>query len=135
MTQDITTICLYVDDLLVTKNSMENLSKFKELMKRELEILDLRNLSYFLGMEFLITKQGMVLHQRKYVKEILKRFRMNDLNLSSSPIKPNLKLEKHVEEDKDGVTLFKQILGSLRCPQVGELYLGQLLVFCVLIFL
>lgn len=52
MTQNITIICLYVDDLRVTGNSLENLSKFKELMKREFEMSNLGNLSYFLGMEF-----------------------------------------------------------------------------------
>ena len=61
-----------------------------------------------------MSKQGMVLHQRKCVKEILKRFRMDDSNLAPSPVKLNVKLEKHGEEDKVDVTLFKQIVGSLR---------------------
>ena len=69
---DITIICLHVDDLLVIGNSLENLSKFKELMTKEFEMSDLGKLSYFLGMEFQMSKQGMVLHQRKYFKEILK---------------------------------------------------------------
>ncbi|XP_050919391.1 uncharacterized mitochondrial protein AtMg00810-like [Lathyrus oleraceus] len=112
--QNITIIYLYVDDLLVTGNSMENLSKFKELMKREFEMSDLGNLSYFLGMEFQISKQGMVLYQRKHVKEILKTFRMDESNLASSSIKTNLKLEKHGKEDRVDETLFKQIVGSLR---------------------
>lgn len=93
---------------------MEILSKFKELMKREFKISDLRKSSYFLGMEFQITKQGMMLHERKYVKEILKRFRMDDSNSASSPVEPQMKLEKHGEEDKVDVTLVKQIVGSLR---------------------
>ena len=114
MAQDIIIICLYVDDLLVTGNSLENLSKFKELMMKEFEMSDLGKLSYFLGMEFQMSKQGMVLHQKKYVNEILKRFRMDDSNPASSPVEPNLKLEKHGEEDKVDVTLFKQIVGSLR---------------------
>src|SRR4051812_23482341 len=60
-------------------------------------------------------KQGVVLDQRKYVKEILKRFKMDGLkNPASSPVEPNLKLEKNREEDKVDVTLFKQIVGSLR---------------------
>src|ERR1044072_7794287 len=56
----------------------------------------------------------MVLHQRKYVKEILKRFRRDVLNPASSPVEPNVKLEKNGEEEKVDVTLFKQIVGSLR---------------------
>ncbi|XP_058757406.1 secreted RxLR effector protein 161-like [Vicia villosa] len=61
-----------------------------------------------------MSKQGMVLYQRKYVKEILKRFRMDNSNLTSSLVKKNLKLEKHGEEDKVDVTLFKKIVGYLR---------------------
>lgn len=77
-------------------------------------------------MEFQITKQGMMLHQRKYVKEILKRFRIDDSTPTSSPIETNLKLEKHGEEDKVDVTLFKQIVRYLRymCnsrPDIGFL--------------
>ena len=83
-------------------------------MTKEFEMSDLGKFSYFLGMEFQITKQGMVLHQRKYVKEILKRFIMNDSNPASSPVEPNVKLEKNGDEDKVDVTLFKQIVGSLR---------------------
>lgn len=67
---------------------------------KEFETSDLGKLSYFLGMEFQMSKQGMVLHQRKYVKEILKRFRMEDSNPASSPIEPNMKLEKNGEETK-----------------------------------
>ncbi|XP_058759501.1 uncharacterized mitochondrial protein AtMg00810-like [Vicia villosa] len=114
MAQDITIIFLYVDDLLVTGNSIENPSKFKELMKSEFEMSNMGNLSYFLNNEFQRTKNGIVLRQMKYVKEILKRFRMVDSNPRSSPIEPNIKLEKHRDEDKVDITLFKKIVGSLR---------------------
>lgn len=114
MAQEITVIYLYIDDLLVARNSTGNLSKFKELMKKEFEMLDMGNLSYFLGMEFQITKQGIMLNQRKYVKEIIKRFRIPDSNTTSSHVKLNLKLEKHADESKVDVTLFKQIVGSPR---------------------
>lgn len=65
MAQDITIICLYVDDFLITGHSLENFSKFKE---KEFEMFDLGKLLYFLGMEFQMSMQGMVLHQIKNVK-------------------------------------------------------------------
>ena len=86
VSQDITIICLYVDDLLVTGNILENLSKFKEMTMREFEMSDLGKLSYFLGMKFQMSKQCMVLHQRKYVKKILKRLKMDDSNPASSSV-------------------------------------------------
>ena len=39
---------------------------------------------------------------------------MEDSTPASSPVEPNLKLEKHVEEDKVDATLFKEIVESLR---------------------
>ena len=78
-------------------------------------MLDLGKLSYFLDMEFQMSKQGMVLHQRNYVKEILKIFQMDDLTPASSLVEPNLKLEKHGEEDKVDITFFKQIVESEIC--------------------
>lgn len=53
---------------------------------KEFEMSDLGNLSYLLGMELLRIDKGMVLHQRKYVKEVLKRFVMLDSNPTSFPI-------------------------------------------------
>lgn len=39
---------------------------------------------------------------------------MEDSDLASSLVKPNLKMEKHGKEGKVDVTLFKQIIESLR---------------------
>lgn len=44
---------------------------------------------------------------KKYVKQILKRFKMDDSTPASSPIEPNLKFDKHGEEDKVEATFFK----------------------------
>lgn len=112
--KDITLISLYVDDLLVTSNNINNLVKFKQLMMKELEMSDLRNLPYFLSMKLLRTDRGMVMHQKKYVMEVLKRFKVLKSNPAAFPIKSNLKLEKNGDEDKVDATLFKQIVGSLR---------------------
>lgn len=61
-----------------------------------------------------MSKKGIMLYQRKYVKEIIKRFRMDDSAPASLLVEPNLKLEKYVEEDIVDATLNKQIVGSLR---------------------
>ena len=42
--QDIIVICLYVDDLLVNGNSLKNLSKSKEIMKKEFEMSNMGKL-------------------------------------------------------------------------------------------
>lgn len=45
-------------------------------MNKEFEMSDLEYLSYFLGIKFLKIKTGMILHQRKYVREVIKRSNM-----------------------------------------------------------
>lgn len=60
-------VFLYVDDLLVTGSSTQEIENFKMKMKIELEMKDLDNLGYFLGMEFVQTKGGIFMHQRKYI--------------------------------------------------------------------
>lgn len=64
----ITLICLYVYDMLVIRNNINNLKKFKQLTMKELEMSYLGNLSYVSCMEFLKNYKGIILHQRKYVR-------------------------------------------------------------------
>jgi len=87
---------------------------FKTQMMNEFEMSDLGNLTYFLGMEFTEVAEGLVMHQKKYASDILKRFNMMNCNLSSSPVETNVKLEMNEEEEPVDPTLFKQIVGSLR---------------------
>jgi len=80
-------ICLYVDDLLVIRSNYKEIVKFKKTMAAEFEMIDLGELSYLLGMEFTRTFAGLVIHQNKYVGEILKKFNMVSYNGVSNPIK------------------------------------------------
>ncbi|WVY99219.1 hypothetical protein V8G54_031370 [Vigna mungo] len=113
-TEDTLLICLYVDDLLITGSSTQEIESFKLKMKEELEMTDLGNLGYFLGLEFVQTKDGMHINQRKYILETLERFNLKDCNNTIVPIIANTKLSLQHEETKVDATLFKQIVGTLR---------------------
>lgn len=107
-------ICLYVDDLLVTGSTIREIEEFKQDMKATFEMTDLGTLTYFLGMEFATTSDGIILHQRKYVTEVLKRFNMSGCNSITTPVEVNVKLDRNSEEKTVDCTMFKQIVGSLR---------------------
>jgi hypothetical protein len=85
-------ICLYVDDLIVTGNDVNEIEAFKCQMMIEFEMTDLGYLTNFLGMEFTEVTEGLVMHQMKYASDILKRFNMMSCNPSSSPVETNIKL-------------------------------------------
>ncbi|KAK2402146.1 putative mitochondrial protein [Trifolium repens] len=107
-------ICLYVDDLLVTGSSLVEIKNFKSQMQSEFEMTDLGKLTYFLGMELLETSGGIVLHQAKYAKEILRKFEMVDYNSSVTPADTKVKIEDDDTSEAVDSTMFRQLVGSLR---------------------
>jgi hypothetical protein len=84
-------------------------------MMKEFEMTDLGRLSYFLGMEFKHTTEGVVLHQKKCPSEMLKKFDMLKCNPAVTPMEVGLKLVSKSNEKRVDPTFNKQIVGSLRC--------------------
>src|ERR1051325_4775352 len=69
---------------------------------------------YFLGMEVLYSKGGIILHQMKYELELLKRFKLQKCTVVVTPSKTNHKLDSDSNGDSVDATTFKQLVGSLR---------------------
>ncbi|GAU30980.1 hypothetical protein TSUD_104940 [Trifolium subterraneum] len=107
-------LCLYVDDLLITGSDEAHIREFKVDMMREFEMTDLGHISYFLGIEFQRTSEGLILHQKKYASEILKRFEMDQCNPALTPSEPRLQLSKESEEKDVDSTEYRRLIGSLR---------------------
>jgi len=79
-------VCLYVDDMIVTGNNEEEMNAFKKNMMKKFEMSDVGNLTYFLGIEFEMNSQGVLIHQRKYAQDVLKRFNMLNCKPISTPV-------------------------------------------------
>jgi len=69
-------LCLYVDDLLITRSNEKLIHEFKKDMKKEFEMTDLGLLTYFLGIQFMRTSRQIIMHQIRHAREILKKFEM-----------------------------------------------------------
>ena len=54
----ITTLVIYVDDIIVTKNNVEEMQNPKGKLVKEFKIKDLGNLRYFLVIEVTKSKSG-----------------------------------------------------------------------------
>ena len=88
--------------------------KVKSKLMQEFEMSDLGNLSYFLGMKFKDSEEGVFLHQMEYAQDILKRFKMRNCNEVVTLLKTGSKLKKETNDEFVSSTLYKQIIGSLR---------------------
>ena len=75
---DIFVVSIYVDDVLITRNTTRHIEDFKQEMMQAFEMIDIGLMSYFLGMEIKQRRDEVFICQKKYAKEILKKFNMED---------------------------------------------------------
>jgi hypothetical protein len=99
---------------VVTVRNLTEIAEFKTQMMKEFYTADFEKLIYFFGMEFTETSNGLMMHQKKYVIDILKRFNMMSCNCASTLTEVNVKLVNNEDEELVDLTLFVQIVGALR---------------------
>jgi len=80
----------------------------------EFEMSDLGKLNYFLGIEFTNTVHGLIMHQTKYARDLLKRFKMQKSNPTITLAKAGQKLQLAPKEESVDATGFWKIFGCLR---------------------
>jgi len=110
---DILIVSLYVDDLIYTGSSRRLCEEFKSSMMAEFDMSDLGKMKHFLGMEVLQNNKGIFICQRRYAKEVLEKFGMENSNPVGNPIVPGTRIFNNREGTKVDSTKFKQIVGSL----------------------
>jgi hypothetical protein len=88
-----------VDDIILGGSSHSLVARFAEDMSKEFEMSMMGELQFFLGLQIMQAKEGTFVHQAKYTKEILKKFKMDD----SKPLSTPLSMTTMLDADKDGV--------------------------------
>lgn len=85
----ITVLAMYVDDIIVTIDDEVETKCLKENMSKEIEVKNLGQLRYLLGIEIAQSPKGIVLSQRKYVLDLLNETGMLGCRSASTPIDKN----------------------------------------------
>ena len=87
-------LIVYVDDIILTGDHVDEMSRIKLALGREFEVKDLGNLKYFLGMEVTRSKKGIYVSQRKYILDLLEETGMLGCSPEPTPIIPHPKKKK-----------------------------------------
>ncbi|GKB99882.1 ribonuclease H-like domain-containing protein, partial [Tanacetum coccineum] len=109
-------LLVYVDDIIITGNSLTKIEKVKQFLKTKFMIKDLGKLKYFLGIAVLDTPKGICLNQRKYCLELIDEFGLLARKPSNLPMQPNISLTSKPSDTNpllDNVTEYQKLIVKL----------------------
>jgi hypothetical protein len=104
---------VYVDDIIFGSDDDRLSQKFAKDMQNEFEMSLLGELSFFLGLHIYQSNQGIFISQTKYIREILKRFGMEDCKPIITPMQTSYKLSKDDDSKSIDQRQYRSIIGSL----------------------
>ena len=110
---DFTIALVYVDDIIVIENNLEQIKELKKFLGERFKLKDLGNLKYFLGIEVACSKNGISISQWKYSLEILNDTGFLGSKPSKFPMEQNLSLN---ESDGDLIpdpSSYRRLIGRV----------------------
>jgi hypothetical protein len=109
-------IVVYVDDLILVCNDQNKHLQIKKELSQKFEMKNLGELHFLGGMEMERNHDQRLLHinQIKYLKEILKRFLMEECKPIGIPFNPKMKFQSNANgNDESKGFPYQQAVGSL----------------------
>jgi hypothetical protein len=104
---------VYVDDIVFGGSSNSLVARFAEDMSREFEMSMMGELQLFLGLQIKQSKEGTFVHQAKYTKDIVRKFKMEDSKAMTKPMTtttaPDVDEEGEYMDQKE----YRSMIGSL----------------------
>ncbi|KAI3816887.1 hypothetical protein L1987_10672 [Smallanthus sonchifolius] len=111
--KDTIMVQIYVDDIIFGSTNPRLCKEFEEVMRSKFEMSSMGEMKFFLGLQVDQSESGILIHQEKYVKEILTKFKMAD----SHPVKTLVEVRHCLTPDVDGESvdqhLYRSMIGSL----------------------
>nr|GEW03957.1 putative ribonuclease H-like domain-containing protein [Tanacetum cinerariifolium] len=109
----VTCLIIYFDDMIITGNDEEEMTRLRTNLFKEFEMKDLGRLKYFLGIEVLRSKQGIFICQKKYVLDLLAETGMIDCKPVDTPMMVNQKLYMEEKAKLADKGRYQWIVGKL----------------------
>jgi hypothetical protein len=123
---DILIVQVYVDDIVFGGSSNSLVARFAEDMSREFEMSMMGELQFFLGLQIKQSKEGTFVHQAKYTKDIVRKFKMEDSKAMTTPMSTTTALDADVEGEHMDQKEYRSMIGTplLDGDEVGHPVLG-----------
>ncbi|OMO62750.1 hypothetical protein CCACVL1_22657 [Corchorus capsularis] len=106
---------VYVDDIILTGNSKFFLDEFIGALSKKFSLKDPISLSYFLGIETIQTAKGLLLSQKKYMKNLLERSKMLESKPVTTPMATSAaSLTLEMGNKLSDASEYRSIIGALQ---------------------
>ena len=104
---------VYVEDIIFGATHDDLCNEFSKMMRCEFEMSMMGKLNFFLGLQIKQTSNGTMIHQQKYIKELLKRFGMNSAKPIDTRISPSTRLIMDDGSPSVEEKIYRDMIGSL----------------------
>ena len=116
---------VYVDDIIFGSDGDKMSQWFTKDMQNEFEMSLLGELNSLLGLQISQLDDGIFISQSKYIKEMLKKFGMEDCKPVNTPMITGYKLRKDDESKEVYQKLYISMIGSLLYVTASRPYVMQ----------
>ncbi|GJW83277.1 retrovirus-related pol polyprotein from transposon TNT 1-94 [Tanacetum coccineum] len=101
---------IYVDDIIFGSTCQDMCDEFPKIMHDEFEMSMMGELNFFLGLQI---EDGIFFNQSKYIKEMLKKFGLEESKPMKTVMSSDTKLTKDEECESVDSTKYRGMIGSL----------------------
>ncbi|RVW83985.1 Retrovirus-related Pol polyprotein from transposon RE1 [Vitis vinifera] len=82
-------------------------------MHSEFEMSMMKELNFFLGLQIKQLKEGTFINKAKYIRDLLKRFNIEETKTMKTPMSSSIKLDKDEKGKSVNSTMYRGMIGSL----------------------
>lgn len=111
---------IYVDDIVFGSTCQDICENFSKIMHEEFEMSMMGELNFFLGLQIKQLEYGIFFNQSKYIKDMLKKFGLEDSKPIKTPMSSETKLTKDKESESVDNTKYRGLIGSLLYPTASR---------------
>ncbi|GJZ46629.1 retrovirus-related pol polyprotein from transposon TNT 1-94 [Tanacetum coccineum] len=102
---------IYIDDIIFGSTCQDMCDDFSKIMHDEFKMSMMGELNFFFGLKIKQMEDGIFFNQSKYIKEMLKKFRLEDSKPMKTPMSSDTKLMKDEECKLVDSTKYRGMIG------------------------
>ncbi|XP_027357129.1 uncharacterized protein LOC113866473 [Abrus precatorius] len=111
--KQIIALLIYVDDIVLAGDDLQEIQIVKQVLDDSFKIKDLGSLKIFFGLEIACSTSGIILNQRKYCLELIEECGLSGCKLASSSIDPSMKLYVDQGDLYPDPSSYRRLIGRL----------------------